>query len=224
MKTVAFVPIKLNSERLPLKNIKPFTNGEPLISYILSTLKKARGIDEIYVYCSDEKIKEYLPEGILFLKRDPYYDLSTTSFNEVLSSFAKLVKADVYVLTHATAPFMTTQSIEKGVEAVAGGRYESAHAVALLKEFLWKDGKPLNYQLDSIPRTQDLPDIFTETCGLYVYTADLILNKGRRISDDPFLIEVNKIEACDINDEDDFIIADAIYNSKFRVDSSEEKR
>ena len=28
MKSVAFVPIKLNSERLPGKNIKSFTNGE----------------------------------------------------------------------------------------------------------------------------------------------------------------------------------------------------
>lgn len=218
MKTIAFVPIKLNSERLPLKNIKPFTNGKPLITYILNTLKKVKNVDEIYVYCSDEKITDYLPEGVKFLKRDPYYDLSTTKFNEVLSSFASLVKADVYVLTHATAPFMTEQSIEQGIEAVVSGEYESAHAVTLLREFLWKDGKPLNYSLDSIPRTQDLPDIYTETCGLYVYTSDLILNKGRRISDKPFLIEVSKIEACDINDEDDFLIADAIFNSKFKVD------
>ncbi|MBP3922896.1 MAG: acylneuraminate cytidylyltransferase family protein [Ruminiclostridium sp.] len=216
MKTVAFVPIKLNSERLPLKNIKPFTNGKPLIAYILDTLKNVNNVDEIYVYCSDEKITEYLPEGVKFLKRDPYYDLSTTKFNEVLSSFAKLVEADVYVLTHATAPFMSAQSIEKGVDAVTSGKYESAHAVTLLREFLWKDGKPLNYELDNIPRTQDLPDIYAETCGLYVYTSDLIINKGRRISDDPFLVEITKIEACDINDEDDFIIADAIFNSKFK--------
>lgn len=216
MKTVAFVPIKLNSERLPLKNIKPFTNGKPLIAYILDTLKNVNNVDEIYVYCSDEMITEYLPEGVKFLKRDPYYDLSTTKFNEVLSSFAKLVEADVYVLTHATAPFMSAQSIEKGVDAVTSGKYESAHAVTLLREFLWKDGKPLNYELDNIPRTQDLPDIYAETCGLYVYTSDLIINKGRRISDDPFLVEITKIEACDINDEDDFIIADAIFNSKFK--------
>lgn len=216
MKTVAFVPIKLNSERLPLKNIKPFTNGKPLIAYILDTLKNVNNVDEIYVYCSDEKITEYLPEGVKFLKRDPYYDLSTTKFNEVLSSFAKLVEADVYVLTHATAPFMSAQSIEKGVDAVTSGKYESAHAVTLLREFLWRDGKPLNYELDNIPRTQDLPDIYAETCGLYVYTSDLIINKGRRISDNPFLVEITKIEACDINDEDDFIIADAIFNSKFK--------
>ncbi|MBQ8410901.1 MAG: acylneuraminate cytidylyltransferase family protein [Ruminiclostridium sp.] len=213
MKTVAFVPIKLNSERLPLKNIKPFCDGTPLISCILKTLNKVKNVDEVYVYCSDEKITEYLPEGVKFLKRDPYYDLSTTKFNEVLSSFAELVEADVYVLTHATAPFISAESIELGVEKVASGEYESAHAVTLLQEFLWHDGKPLNYELQNIPRTQDLPKYFTETCGLYVYTRDLILNQQRRISDKPYLVEVTKIEACDINTGDDFIIADAIYAS-----------
>lgn len=213
MKTIAFVPIKLNSERLPMKNIKAFRNGKPLIHYILSTLLTVSCVDEIYVYCSDEAILPYLPEGVKFLKRDKYYDLSTTPFNEVLSSFAELTDGDVYVLTHATAPFMTAQSIQKGVEAVAGGKYESAHAVSLLQEFLWRDGKPLNYSLENIPRTQDLPLIYTETCGLYVYTRDLIIRRRRRISDDPYLIEVSKIEACDINTEDDFLIAEAIYNS-----------
>ena len=36
MKTVAFVPIKLNNERLPGKNIKPFTNGETFGALYLS--------------------------------------------------------------------------------------------------------------------------------------------------------------------------------------------
>ena len=40
MKTVAFVPVKLNNERLPGKNTKPFHNGDPLICYILRTLLK----------------------------------------------------------------------------------------------------------------------------------------------------------------------------------------
>jgi CMP-N-acetylneuraminic acid synthetase len=38
MKTVAFVPIKMNNERLLGKNTKSFDNGEPLIYYILNTL------------------------------------------------------------------------------------------------------------------------------------------------------------------------------------------
>ena len=45
MKTVAFVPIKLNNERLPGKNTKCFINGKPLITYILDTLKKVKVVD-----------------------------------------------------------------------------------------------------------------------------------------------------------------------------------
>ena len=111
MKTVAFVPIKLNSERLPLKNIKSFRNGKPLIYYILNTLKNVSELDAIYVYCSSDDICDYLPKEIDYIKRDPYYDLSSTGFNEVLYSFSKIIDAETYVLAHATAPFMSVQSI-----------------------------------------------------------------------------------------------------------------
>ena len=215
MKTVAFVPIKLNNERFPGKNVRPFTNGQPLISYILNTLLKVENVDEKYVYCSSEDIIPYLPDGIQFLKRDPYYDLSTTPFNEVLTSFAELVDADVYVLSHATAPFMNAKSIALGVDKVLHENYDCALAVNKLQEFMWKDGRPFNYQVDSIPRTQDLDPMYTETCGLYVYTKDVILGKKRRIGDRPYLIEVSRIEACDINTKEDFIIADAIFQALF---------
>lgn len=216
MKTVAFVPIKMNSERLPLKNIRAFTNGAPLISYILDTLTHVKCIDELYVYCSDENITNYIPAGIKFLKRDPYYDLSSTPFNEVLISFSRVVDADVYVLTHATAPFISVDSIQRGIEAVKSGKYDSAVAVTKLQEFLWKDDRPFNYQLENIPRTQDLEPLYTETCGLYIYTRDLIQLQNRRIGDSPYLLEVSKIEALDINDAFDFEIADAIFQMIYK--------
>lgn len=210
MKTVAFVPIKMNNERLPGKNTKPFSNGRPLIDYILTTLKRVSQVDEIYVYCSNPDIQEFLPEGVKFLRRSEYLDLSTTSFNEVLSSFARDVEADIYVLTHATAPFIKAETFEKAILAVKSGEYDSALSVAKLQEFIWKDGKPFNYSTDNIPRTQDLEPLFTETCGMYVYQRGLILEHNRRIGYQPYLVEVSKIEACDINEPDDFIIADAI--------------
>lgn len=214
MKTVAFVPIKMNNERLPGKNTKKFSNGKPLISYILETLKNVNSVDEIYVYCSNEEIMEFLPESVRFLKRDSYLDLSTTSFNEVLKCFARDVDADIYVLTHATAPFISPKSFAKGIEAVKSGEYDSALSVEKLQEFLWKDGKPFNYNPGSIPRTQDLEPFYTETCGMYIYTNQLINEEGRRIGHHPYLVEVSKIEACDINNPDDFVVADAIAKMK----------
>ena len=210
MKTVAFVPIKMNNERLPGKNTKAFSNGKPLIAYILETLQKASSVDEIYVYCSNPAICEFLPEGVKFLQRSAHLDLSTTSFNEVLTSFARDVEADIYILTHATAPFIQAKTFEKAVAAVASGEYDSALSVTKLQEFIWKDGKPFNYSVDNIPRTQDLEPLYTETCGMYVYTRNLILEENRRVGHKPCLVEVSKIEACDINEADDFVIADAI--------------
>lgn len=212
MKIVAFVPIKLNNERFPNKNITPFDNGKPLISYILDTLKKAKNIDEIYVYCSDEAIFDYIPEGIKFLKRDKYLDLQTTSFNEVLTSFANDVDADIYILTHATAPFISKESIEIGIDKILNENYDSALTVTKCQEFLWKDKRPFNYDVNNIPRTQDLEPLYIETCGLYIYKKDIIKSKKRRIGDNPYLIEVSKIEACDINTKEDFMIANAIFN------------
>lgn len=211
MKTVAFVPIKLNSERLPMKNIRAFTNGNPLIAYILETLKKVSGIDESYVYCSSDAIKPYIPDGIKFLKRDPYYDLSNTRFNEVLRSFAEIIDADTYVLTHATAPFLRAESIEEGIRKVNLEGYDSAFTVRTMQEFLWKDNRPFNYDLKSIPRTQDLEKLYVESCGLYIYKRKLI-EHGKRIGENPFLLQITDIEACDINTEEDFYLADAIYN------------
>ncbi len=210
MKTVAFVPVKLNNERLPGKNTKRFKNGKPLISYILSTLLTVNEIDEIYVYCSDQTIKDYLPSGIQFLKRDKRLDLSTTSFNDVLTSFASDVNADIYVLTHATAPFISKESFIRGIQAVKTGEYDSALSVQKLQEFIWKNGAPMNYNPKAIPRTQDLDLLYTETCGMYIYKKELIVKEHRRVGYHPYLVEVSKIEACDINNPDDFIIAEAI--------------
>ena len=64
MKTVAIVPMKLNNRRLPQKNTKIFTNGKPLCHYILSTLLTVEGVDEVYVYCSNPDIQEFIPEGV----------------------------------------------------------------------------------------------------------------------------------------------------------------
>ncbi|MEH0876412.1 acylneuraminate cytidylyltransferase family protein [Pectobacterium cacticida] len=211
MKVVAFVPLKLNNERLPGKNTKMLKNGRPLVDYILNTLGKVNEIDESYVYCSSESIVDYINDSnIKYLKRPESLDSSSTKINEVLLSFANDVEADIYVLVHATAPFISAESISKAISSIVDGGHDSALAVSAMREFLWSGGKPMNYDLENIPRTQDLTPVYVETTGLYVYTRDLILTKNRRIGSNPFLVEVSKIEALDVNEPIDFNIVDAV--------------
>ena len=62
MKVVSFIPIKLNNQRLPGKNLLPL-DGKPMCEYIFDTIKNVKGIDEKYVYCSDRKIEPSKSEG-----------------------------------------------------------------------------------------------------------------------------------------------------------------
>lgn len=212
MKIIAIVPMKLNNRRLPQKNTKCFTNGKPLCYYILSTLLQVKEISEVYVYCSNPDIKDFIPEGVKYLKRSTSLDQDTTKMNEVLQAFAKEVPADVYVMTHTTAPFMTVESLEKGIDAVLNKGYDSSFAAKKIQDFMWKDGKPLNYTLNNIPRTQDLPPLFEETSGFYIYRKEVMTEMNRRIGDNPFIVEVGEIEGIDIDEPEDFMLADAIYN------------
>lgn len=214
--TVAIVPIKLNNQRLPQKNTKLFTNGKPLCYYILSTLLTVNGIDDVYVYCSNPDIQKFIPDGVKYLQRSDLLDRDTTKINEVLLNFAKDVSADVYVLAHATAPFVTKESIEKGLKSVVSGRYDSAFSAKKLQDFLWKDGKPFNYKLNCVPRTQDLEVLYEETSGFYIYENKVITKLNRRIGDRPYIVEVSEIESIDIDEKEDFMIADSIYNHIFR--------
>lgn len=210
-KVVAVVPMKLNNRRLPSKNTKCFTNGEPLCTYILQTLLKINEIDEIYVYCSNDKIKEYIPSGVIYRKREIGLDTDETSMNEVLKAFSEDVGADIYVMTHTTAPFVRPESIRKGLKMVLEEGYDSAFAVEKIQDFLWKNGKPLNYNLEQIPRTQDLDLIYKETSGFYIYKADVISKWNRRIGNNPAFIEVGPVESIDIDELEDFQIADAVF-------------
>ena len=110
MYIVAIVPMKLNSTRLPNKNIRSFHNGAPLCHYVLATLlsiKKEGLLDDIYVYCSNPEIQEYIPEGVNYLHRSESLDRDCTHINEVLVAFSADVNADIYVQTHATCYRMT---------------------------------------------------------------------------------------------------------------------
>ena len=222
MKIVAVVPMKLNNSRLPNKNTKKFTNGNHLCHYILSTLLRVEEIDEVYVYCSNPKIQNYIPNGVKYLKRSEKLDQDHTKMNEVLSCFGNEVKADIYLMTHTTAPFISKHAIKNGIEAVKSGEYDSAFSAKRVQDFMWRDNQPFNYELNEIPRTQDLPIIYMETSGFYIYEARVMQQYQRRIGDKPYIVEIGEIESIDIDEEEDFVIADAIYNHCFRCGGNNE--
>ena len=127
----------------------------------------------------------------------------------------KAVDADIYVMTHSTAPFAKAESIDDCIDKVSSGEYDSAFCAENVKTCMWRDGKPINYDLDGkFTGTQYLPDIYAETSIAYVFKKETFQELGRRIGNKPYIKEVDKIEGMDIDWPDEFEIADAIYMMK----------
>ena len=213
MKVVALIPIKLNSQRLPHKNILPIA-GHPLCWHLCNTLNSIDKIDEVYVYCSDETVKEYIPAETKFLKRDKRLDGDSIKGFDIYGSFIEEVDADVYILSHTTSPFIKASSIENALNHILDDGYDSAFSAERIQTFAWYNGAPINYDLNDVPRTQDMEPIWVETSAFYMFKKEIFTLEKRRIGYRPFIQEVSGIEAVDIDTKEDYEFACKLANAE----------
>ena len=69
-----------------------------------------------------------------------------------------------------------------------------------------------SFDATNLPRSQDLKPIFRETSGVYVISKDMYKKLGRRVGDKPFIKEVSFKESVDINNPEDFDLAQVLLN------------
>ncbi|PZX38318.1 beta-phosphoglucomutase-like phosphatase (HAD superfamily) [Roseinatronobacter thiooxidans] len=206
MKVAAFVPVKLRSRRLPNKNFLRLGN-KPLVSHVLDTLLTVPTIHDVYCYSSQEQILPLLPSGVKYLPRPNYLDGDEIKANELFQYAVDRLDADVLVLCHATGPFISAESIAKGVDAVLSGNYDCSFAVQEHKTYCWYGDKPLNYDPGNMAQTQDLVPVMAETSGFYVFKAEDYRRTGTRINGRPKPIPIDFREAVDIDEPSDFRLA-----------------
>lgn len=209
MKIVAFVPIRLNSKRVIGKNLR-LLGGKPLMCYILDVLVKVKNINEVYVFCSQDEIVKYLPMGVKFIKRPEYLDQDETLGRDIYEEFVKNVDADIYILAHTTSPFIKQSTIELALDKIVNGGYDSAFSCEKIQTFTWFQGKPLNYDLKEIPRTQVIEPIYVETSAFFMFKRNIWTEYKQRIGFNPYIAQVDKIEGVDIDWPEDFEFAEKI--------------
>lgn len=215
MKTIAFVPIRLNSKRVVGKNLK-LLRGRPLMCYVLDTLSKVKGVDDVYVYCSSEDVIPYLPHRVKFLKRPEFLDRDETLGKEIYEEFTNTIDADVYILAHTTSPFLKIETFENALGKILNENYDSAFSAEKIQTFAWYNGKPLNYELKEIPRTQTIEPVYIETSAFFMFKRDVWKIHKQRIGFKPYMALVDKIEGVDIDWPEDFEFAEKILESYTR--------
>lgn len=207
-KVVSFIPVKLNNQRLPGKNLMEL-NGRPMCDYIFRTISQVESISEKYVYCSDETILPYIPKGLKFLKRDSYLDGYQVKGLEIIEYFVRDIDADIYVLTHITQPFTKSESIKTALDKVVNGGYDSAFSCIEMKDYCWYNGKTLNYDRKDIVVTQDLKPVYVETGAFFIFRKEVFTKLHQRVGKNPYQYVVDRFEAIDVDTREDFDFAEA---------------
>jgi len=84
----------------------------------------------------------------------------------------------------------------------------------------WASGEPVNHNPYELLRTQDLPTLFEENSNLYLFSkASFAAAGNKRIGRKPKMFTMNKLEAIDIDEEEDFRLAEALFRMREGLNS-----
>ena len=222
MKVAFQVPIKsLPSERVKNKNFRDFC-GKPFFCWHLDQLNKLPTHWDIYIDSDDEKVFELVKKKysrFKFHKRDKWYASNDSNGNHLINQFVvKNNQYDIICQTFVTAIFLNYKTIKQCVEALIDSRniYDSAFLATKETGWVWFENSPVNYRHDvmnGLPRSQDAV-YYKETTGLYASFRENILKTGCRIGEKPLVYQVEKIQAFDIDNEEDLFEAEKIIKSR----------
>lgn len=196
--------------------------GHSLIERAVRAVQNIEQINNIVIYSSNEQVKELLDDSLqyTFQKRPLELDDESVSIEDIIERFLSTSDADAIVLMHPKCPFLRTKSITECVNNVIDGSFDSAFIGSKHQKLAWFNGKPLNYTLKSGDNTQSLsslePVIF-ESSSVYVFTRDLFNKTRRRVGSSPYMKIVGHFEGFEIDQPEDFEIAELIVNAGLDV-------
>jgi len=194
MKIKALVAVRSGSQRVQNKNVRPFAESS-LLEIKLRQLLSIRSLDGVVVNSNDDKMLEAAARmGCETVKRDEYFASNSVSMSEVYKNMAENFDGDIVVYANVTNPLLRN----------------SAH---LIKEFMFRDGKPINYDLGRQPRSQDLPDIYALNFALNIIERDRMIECKNVVGKSPLIWGIDEIEATDIDNPIDFEFAEYVYRT-----------
>jgi len=221
MKTIAIIPARGGSKRLPQKNIKLL--GEiPLLAHsILYAKANKEIIDDVYVSTDDDDIKKIALEfGAKVINRPESISGDLEPTVSALKNVLEQIDAEVenVVLLQATNPLRSQDLLKEAFETFQKEKCDSLFTVSRNHQ---KFGKiinekfiPFNYEIGQ--RSQDLEPLFFENGLLYITKAALIM-ENIIIAENAFPFKIDSIFAdVDIDTQDDFDYAEYLYQKQIK--------
>ncbi len=216
MKIKALVAVRSGSVRVANKNMRPFA-GSTLLEVKLRQLKRIPNLDGIIVNSNDDEMLALAASlGCETVKRDQYYASNSVSMSDVYKNMAENCDCDVIAYINCTNPLLKDQTIIDAIEAykqmVASNKHDSLNSAHLIKEFMFKDNLPINYDLRHQPRSQDLPDIAALNFAISIISREKMIECKNVVGYAPNIYIIDEVEATDIDNPIDFEFAEFVFN------------
>lgn len=218
-KITALVPMKGHSERVPHKNIRPLM-GKPAFHWIMETLSASKYIQEILVNTDSEEIAESASsnfEKVKVLVRPDFLLGDMVSIQPLIAYDIEQTDAAYFIQTHSTNPLLTVESIDKAIELYFSQQeHDAVFSVTETKQrFYWPDGTGVNHDPKVLIRTQDLEPIYHENSCFYIFSKETNHKIKNRLGANPLMFPIDRLEAADIDDMEDFYWAEFLLDRKF---------
>jgi CMP-N-acetylneuraminic acid synthetase len=220
MSITALLPMKGHSERVSNKNIRLF-NGEPLFYLVAKTLQESSLVKSIIINTDSKKIADDAMGNfskVRVLERPLALCGDSIPMNSIIAHDLSVCDGEYFLQTHSTNPLLKVETIDRAITLFFSSldQYDSLFSVTRLRTRLyWESGKPVNHNPQELLRTQDLPPLFEENSNVYIFSKESFAAAGNnRIGRKPQMFVMDKLEALDIDEEDDFILAETLYRTQ----------
>lgn len=221
------IPVREGSSRVKEKIYLNVDENITLLEWKISELLKVRNNLRIVVSSNSQNVKAIARNlGVDYHERDQFLcDGHKASFSEVITGIVKDIETKHFAWCTVVVPFMSRMMFEDCFKSyfenvVSSKKFDSLVSVNLIKEYLWWEDRPLNYKADrNHTISQDLPDIYRVTNGLYMRDKLSTLKEGYFLGSNPFKAVVPKIAGIDIDTYEDFELVKGmldIYKRDYR--------
>ena len=210
---VAVVPARKGSQRVKNKNFKPFC-GKNLLIHKIEVLKKINQINEIIINTdSDEAIKIAKDLGVGFKRREKYYASSECTNSEFWSHIAETTDSSLIMFTNCTSPLIKEETYVKIIDSFGASKSsnDSINTVTEIKEYLYLDNKPLNFNPNKAPISQNLPEIVKLNFAVNILSKEHMFKRKSLIGNKPLFYKLDDIEGFDINSNYEFEFAEYLF-------------
>jgi CMP-N-acetylneuraminic acid synthetase len=207
------ITIRQGSQRVKNKNLKKFSKKNLLI-YKIETLLKVKSIKNIIINTDSEEAIEIAKKyNLNFHLRDSYYASSECPNNEFWGHIAENTKSDYILFTHCTNPLVEASTYENFINFFVNNRleFDSFNSVSEVREFLILNEKPLNFNFNEAPNSQNLPDVIKLNFAINILSTSLMLKKKSLIGFKPYFYKIKNEEGFDINTDLDFSYAEFLF-------------